>query len=359
MKATMQRYSGWLGRREWPWKVAIWVALLVLGLVVSIAVPPAYQYVASLVVIAAMFTAATAFVVGFAGVASFGNQIFYGAGGYLTGYLVVNQGFQSVPLLLLASTVIGAVVALLLSAAVLREQIGLGFGMITLAIGQLVYLFVYQTNYLYGLNGIDGILRGSVFGFSVGSGVAFLQLCVVCMLIVVLILWWIRSTTFGRILAGIRTSPERAIALGVPIRRYRVVALTLSGAFSGTAGCLYALAVGAVAPDMFNWTTGATPVLAGIIGGVRTVVGPVVGGVIYESLSDLLSNYTSAYELITAVIVLVIFVIRPDGIVGHRLGSPGRPSWRWPWHWASTTAGELDAQAESGKAATQVKVDQP
>jgi branched-chain amino acid transport system permease protein len=296
--------------------IAGWGGLVVVGLFLPGVVSPSHQYVASLVVIAALFTSATSFVVGYAGVASFGNQLFYAAGGYATGYLVVKQGVHSVFLLLLVSTLIGAVVAVLLS-VLLREQIGLGFGMITLAVGQLVYLFVYQTTYLYGLDGIPGILRGDLFGMSLATGSSFLRLCIVCLLVVLMVFAWVRSTMFGKILAGVRTSPDRATALGVPIRRYRVVALALSGAFCGTAGCLYALAVGAVAPDMFSWTTGATPVLAGIIGGIRTLAGPVLGGVIFESASDLLSGVSSAYQLITAGIVLVIFVVRPEGILAH------------------------------------------
>jgi branched-chain amino acid transport system permease protein len=302
--------------------VAVVFAAAIVTILGPIALTAAYQYYASLIVVAAIFTSGVSFIVGYAGVACFGCQLFYGAGGYLTGYLMTTWHFESFVPLLMCSMVAGAAAAVPVS-ILLRGKSGLGFGLITLAVGQLVYLFIFQTPYLFGTNGINGIPRGDVFGISVTSSAAFLRLCLICLVAIALAMRWLRVTMFGRIIAGVRGSPQRASALGVPVVRYRAIALVVSGGVCGVAGFLYALAVGGIGPVMFSWTTGATPVLAGILGGIHSLAGPLLGGAIYEGLSDLLSTVTTAYLLWTAGIVLVIFMLRPEGLIGEL---PGR--WR-------------------------------
>src|SRR4030095_2340338 len=70
-------------------------------------------------------------------------------------------------------------------------------------------------------------------------------------------LWSVSRSALGLTLASIRENPSRTAYLGIPTRRYRLVAFTIAGAFSGLAGALFAPFQGTVVPDFANWVMSA------------------------------------------------------------------------------------------------------
>lgn len=113
-------------------------------------------YTASLVAIGAVFASGVSFTIGWSGVANFGAQLSYGAGAYVVADLAALHAFEDFILLLVCGALVGLGMALVQSIFI-GEKTGFAFGMITLALGQLAYLFVNQTSYLYGTNGIAGV----------------------------------------------------------------------------------------------------------------------------------------------------------------------------------------------------------
>ena len=291
-------------------------------------------YTASLVAIGAVFASGVSFTIGWSGVANFGAQLSYGAGAYVVADLAALHAFEDFILLLVCGALVGLGMALVQSIFI-GEKTGFAFGMITLALGQLAYLFVNQTSYLYGTNGIAGVPRGSIFGFDLASSVQFYLATVVCVALTILVVGWLRRTVLGRSLAAARQDPRRALAVGLPTRRCKIIGLCVGGFIAGLAGGLYAMAVGVVDPSLFGWTMGAAPVLAGLVGGIGTLGGPVIGAVIYQVLSTGLATVTTSYVLWTGLVTLVIFMLFPGGLVtvgrqlhGDRLISLYRDGWR-------------------------------
>jgi branched-chain amino acid transport system permease protein len=333
------------------WRLARVVALV--AVVAAAAALPWYMasndvFFWSGVVTTALFAVAVSFAVGFGGIAAFGNQLFFGAAGYTVGWLILHTSFNYVIPLLLLSAGIGIVLALVIS-PLLRGGRGFAFGMISLALGQLAFLFVIQANRVPGgSDGLFGITRGQLFGLNLYDEGTFYELCLATLGLSVVCLVAIRRSMVGRAISSIRDSAERASALGVPVWRYQSLAFAISGAFTAVAGCLETLRVGAIAPSVFYWSQGATPVLAGLIGGIRTVAGPILGSVVYGNLQHEFQQRTPAWELWVALCVVTIALVAPRGLVS--LVDVARDLWANRHDWRRATVGTVTRRLRTERA---------
>ena len=126
-RAVLQRPEGWL---------AVAVACL-LPIVLS------SGSLATEVLVFALAALGCNLLLGYTGLLSFGQGIFFGLGSYAAG-LVLTHGGASVSVALLAATGLGAVAAALVGWFSIRQR-GTYFVMLTLAFGQLFYFLAYTT----------------------------------------------------------------------------------------------------------------------------------------------------------------------------------------------------------------------
>ena len=290
------------------------LGLVAVGLIAPVFITSGQVYVASGFLVAILFAVATSFVIGFAGVPTFGQQAFYGAGAYLTASLVVRWHWHDQILLLGAAGLVGLALALPM-ALLMRGKAGLTFGLLTLAIAQAIYLFVYQGKYLYGEAGLSAVYRGEVFGIGLGSGDRFYYFTFVVVGFCFLLMLAIRRSMVGRVIWAIRENPQRVASLGVPIARYRIIAFATGAIFTAVSGSLLAQLVEAVDPSLFYWTAGANPILSGLIGGIRTIWGPVLGAIILQAISYFVGQASTAWVFWLGLTVVILYLVWPDGIL--------------------------------------------
>lgn len=272
---------------------------------------------ASVILSDVIFAVGVSFAIGIAGVPSFGNQLFFGAAAYTVAELATRYGIHDDILFLIAGLSAGIVLAVASGWALGRLQ-GLTFGMATLAVGQLAYIFVYQTSFLGGANGIAGVPLGSILGvIQISSPRAFYVLSWIIAAVCVLALALTSRSHFGQTLRAIRDSPRRSRSLGIPVHRYRIIGYVIGAAASAAAGVLAAISAGTVDPSLLYWTAGAIPVLAGLVGGIATVEGPIVGGLIFGVITIYVSTYTRAWLLISGVLALAMYLAWPEGLFGR------------------------------------------
>lgn len=109
-----------------------------------------------------LFACAFNLLIGFTGLLSFGHAAFFGAAGYITGYMLRDMGLPF-ELAILAGVGGGALIGLVMGALAIRRS-GIYFSMITLALAQMVSYAALRTPFTGGEDGLQGVPRGKLFG---------------------------------------------------------------------------------------------------------------------------------------------------------------------------------------------------
>jgi ABC-type branched-subunit amino acid transport system ATPase component/branched-subunit amino acid ABC-type transport system permease component len=207
----------------------------------------------------------------------------------------------------------GAVVGFL----IMRRR-GVYFALLTLAFTQLFFTICYRwTDVTGGENGISGLKRpDSFFGLDLRSDYAFYYVCMVLLVVCMVLIRRILDAPFGRVLQAIRDNEVRAASVGYNPRRYRHVAVIISGTFVGFAGALFAFVNYFAYPEVFHSAFSGTIVAMTIVGGMRHFFGPIVGGAVYVFFQDLLSSYTKHWMIYFGLMFMAFILFSPNGIMG-------------------------------------------
>jgi branched-chain amino acid transport system permease protein len=128
-------------------------------------------------------------------------------------------------------------------------------------------------------------------------------------------LWWLKRSSFGEVLRGIKQNDERMRFSGFDTFSPRLTAFVISGVVAGIAGVLSSISTGLVSADLFSFSLTGNAIVAALVGGISTVTGPVIGGVLFAFGQSQFSQGTSLNIYTGAAVVIAVWLLR-DGIVG-------------------------------------------
>jgi branched-chain amino acid transport system permease protein len=260
------------------------------------------------------------FLLGFAGVLSFGHAAYFGLGAYGAG-LTLKLLALSTPLSLLMGTLLGGVLGALLGALMVHRR-GVYFAMVTIAFGQVFYYIAFQWSSLTG--GDDG-LRGfsrqpldfGLFQIDILSNETyFYYFVLVCFAAAVGVMAFVLRSPFGHTMIAIRENERRARFLGIPIEQHIWIAFSLSCFFMAFAGSLYALLNNFADPKGLHYSQSGDFVIMAVMGGMRTFWGPLLGAVVFVVLQDFLSSITINWMSFIGVLIVVVVLFFPRGLLG-------------------------------------------
>jgi branched-chain amino acid transport system permease protein len=141
-------------------------------------------------------------------------------------------------------------------------------------------------------------------------------------------MFYLLATRLGLAMRSINDDEEAAIVMGVNVRAVQVAAFTMSGALTGLSGSLYALNYGFVEAQYFNSLLSIYVLLFVLIGGAQTAWGPLAGSLFFTLLPELFRVGGSWRYLIFGVAIVVMMVLRPEGIVTRNMLRQASPR-RW------------------------------
>ncbi|WP_051298325.1 branched-chain amino acid ABC transporter permease [Marinobacterium litorale] len=269
-------------------------------------------------VIYALFALGVGILLRQCGLVSFGHAAFFGSAGYIVALLMRDLEFGAGTAILLTLFAL-AVVAFLLGLVVSRIP-GIAFGMLTLAIGQTVYLSTLQSRELLG--GADGLniaWPGSIFGLDVRlfyDPAGMFVISWVVTLAVIYLLDRLFRTRFGSITSAIRDNEERARFIGLNITLPKALVYSLSAVVSGLAGILSAIYTGFISPETLHWSVSGMALIMTIVGGVRHLWGPVLGAILFFFVKEYVGELTDYWMAMLGAVVILIVVFAPNGVSG-------------------------------------------
>jgi branched-chain amino acid transport system permease protein len=304
---------------------------LILALVALATVPfwvgsTYYVNIASQILLYAVFALAINVLVGYAGLVSLGHAGLFAIAAYAAARILsTGHGHLAVAAGALAVALVASAIFAILS---LRGT-GLGFVMITVAIGQIVWGVAYRwISLTNGDNGISISGRPSPFGISLASAPAFYWATLVVFILALVSMAVFVASPFGASLCGTRDQPRRMNALGYHVWMIRFLAFLFSGFWSGVAGLLFLYYNQLVSPQVAALTASAEALLMVIAGGTATLLGPVVGAALVVIVKNVVSAYIERWNFVLGAIFVAIVVFMPEGLV------PGsRRMARWVLSW--------------------------
>jgi len=299
--------------------------LLALGAVLPFFVYPVF---AIDLVCFAMVAVSFDLLLGFTGLLSFGQAMFWGGSGYVA-TILIHRGVNSFVLAVLGGVAFSLLLSLAVGVFAVRRS-GIYFAMITLAIAQILYFMSFQlVDLTGGENGLQISTRGSLFGLPLENDRVYYYLVLAAAVCVTFFAIRVVTSPFGQVLAAMRENETRAQSVGYDTRGFKIAAFVLSGTLAGFAGALYALGNRLAGLDGVDWHTSGAIVMMTILGGIGTIYGPIVGAAVFESLDYFVSKTPigDKTNLVMGFVFAIVILVARRGIVGeilHRLFAPRR-----------------------------------
>lgn len=310
--------------------------LLVIAVILAMPVFMRSGLLASEVLIFAMAVLGCNLLLGFTGLLSFGQGIFFGMGSYALGIMLVR--FDLPLMLTLPLTVlVGMLSAILVGWFSIRQR-SVYFVLLTLAFAQLFYFLAYTlTDITGGDNGLLGVPRPplNMFGMellSLSTPWQFYSFVAICFVVVFWFLQKVTTSVFGRTLLAIRDNEVRAGAVGYDVRGFKLAVFAISGGVTALAGGLLAMMAGISPLSSIEYHTSEIILIMTIIGGTSNLFASLLGAGFYVLSADWLSSIWPRWLLLLGLLLMLISLYMQQGLWGllekiwnavrHRRASP-------------------------------------
>src|ERR1700737_3113172 len=257
---------------------------------------------------------------GYTGYISLGHAAFFGFGAYAFGLMLIHLNIAPgyAPFFLVpVAGLLTAVLALGIGWVALRTRAAT-FVIVTIAFMFMVQLLAENLTKLTGGGGGLGLPYPHDWGGDFFNTPYYYAMLVLATLGLVTS-WWIRRSKFGLGLLAIRDDEDKALAVGVPTRAFKLTAFVVSAAFVGMIGGVYGYYVTYIYPQfVVDPLIGISMVLMVFLGGLGTLSGPVLGALILEPAQlSLAYNFGASrlYLVLYAAVFLLVILLLPRGIV--------------------------------------------
>ena len=264
---------------------------------------------------------------GISGIFSFGQNAFFGIGGYafaVAAFNIYPATGETVSALLIGACV-AALFTALLGYVTFYGRVGdVYLAIVTLAVTLILYTVMSSTagpEYRIGaahLGGFNGM--PSVPGIAFGTGeLAYggLFMFAVCLAgALYIVARFLLTGRYGQILAGIRENEIRMELLGYNVRLQKLGIFVIGGAIAGVGGGLFTAWGTFINPSVFSLQQAALVVIWVMVGGRGSLLGAFVGVAVVQWIADQADKIVAQQTpLILGIMLLAMVLAFPGGLV--------------------------------------------
>jgi len=293
------------------------LAVAVLVLLLSLLIRSAYyQLVLTQLLLWAVLSLAWNILCGYSGYFSFGHAAFWGLGAYTVALGMIHfdlTPWLGIPLAAIVGGLAGAVIGF----PTFRLR-GHYFALAMLAY-PLATLYVFQW---LGYQEISLPMKreAPVLYMQFADPRAYVVLALGLLVAALVVSLRVENSRFGKALLAIKQNEPAAEAAGIDTWRWKMRAITLSGALAGMAGGLYAVLLLVVTPEsVFGMLVSAQPLILALFGGIGSLWGPLIGAVVLVPLAEGLNGelgdvLPGIQGVVYGVAIIAIILCAPEGV---------------------------------------------
>jgi branched-chain amino acid transport system permease protein len=294
---------------------------------------------------------------GFGGQFSIGHAGFMMVGGYAAAWLTYYGSIQlwgtpalhggffgSGDILFLCGCVLGGVLAAVTGLVVGLPSLRLRgdyLAIVTLGFGEIVRVLVQRTGDVVNPADVKS-MAGNVtnLGGSLGFGgvptYTRIFWVYVFVAIVLIAAYRLKMSSKGRQLLAVRENEIAAEAMGINTSRVKVASFVMAAFFAGIGGALFAHELGTTLnPRELGFQKSIDLVIMVVLGGMGSISGVVLAAIGLTIMPELFRSFSDYRMPIYALALIVVMIVRPQGLFGIRelwdLGPWRRhvqPAWR-------------------------------
>jgi branched-chain amino acid transport system permease protein len=236
-----------------------------------------------------------------AGQLNLGVAGFAAIGGYVSAYLS-NTTAISALLAIPVGGLAAGIVALAVAVPVLRTR-GIYLALATFALGEIVRATLLNLEVV-----------GGAAGYPVTAFIRFPIIAAFALGVMVFV-WLLFATRFGIAITAVHDDERVADLMGLDVRAFQIAAFVLGSILAGIGGGLYAHHFSYIEAQYFGISLSISIVLYVLFGGTQSVLGPLLGAGVFTLLPELLRGSAQWRYVLFAAVVIVVMMVRPQGLV--------------------------------------------
>ncbi len=276
-------------------------------------------------------------VVGFTGLLSVGHIGFFGIGAYAMAILTSDAAYEqlrteaiptfgwsffaALPVSVGLTGLVALVVGIIFNRFRDDIYVLVSFGFAIIAFN----VFLNWRSLTRGAFGIHDIAKPEIGGWILDSELELLVLALVFLAVVMLIAWYVVTSSFGRVLTAIREDEQAAEVFGYRVTHYKLAIWVISAMMAGLAGGLFGSWTTFIDPNSFVLLESILLVCIVILGGLATIWGSLLGAMAFVLLEEgmrflpfLPTEFIGqARQAVLGILLVVLMVFRPQGLVGR------------------------------------------
>lgn len=242
---------------------------------------------------------------GFTGLFSFGHAGFMAIGAYTTAFMMITLKLPFVPSLILGGLMASAI-SYFIGLATLKLK-GDYFCIATLGASEALRLILDNVQIFGGARGWPNIPIKTT-----------LSTVIIIDVIGIILLRNLIHSRHGRNMIAIREEELASKVVGINVFRYKMISFIISAFYAGVGGGLFGTYIGFLQPKMFSLVKSTELTIIVIFGGLGSISGSVIASLLLISLPELLRTFATWRLVIYGLLVVVIIIVRPEGLMGGK-----------------------------------------
>jgi len=258
-----------------------------------------------------------AVIFGQAGILSLAHAGLWAIGAY-TGAIFFREFGWSYWAVLPLGIIFSSIAAAMLAYPALRIR-GHFFLIATFGFGELVRIVLENGGGFESGRRLGLIVQGGMpdfFGIGLQSANSIYYVTVAYLAIAIVTVYLIRRSGFGATMRAVRENEDLSESIGIHIARTKILAFTMSGAFTGAAGVHYAFLLKHIEPSLFGAQDGIELALMVLLGGAVPLLGPLLGASVVLFVPELpFADNPNFVQIAYGLALILLILLLPRGLV--------------------------------------------